>query len=1184
MALIVKASPGAIIRHYKGLQKKASAEKKKKEAIKREKEAAREQVKGARLQRRYGTPSSHTHSSQLTHSQTDSTTTSTRQRFKPVRDRIPARGTASDLDTKGRRGGNKPVTKLKKSAPKEQEAAPDNSKSADTEPKLIAGIKKAAQKTKDIFSRVFSFITGWAFALSAQMLLFRILIVLLVFSIVLLVLRVALGALANVLLETTVSESTLLNWTNPYQESLKVDSYVDDDGSYRTVISKVSNSDNGGGSGGSGSGSGGSGGGTGGGSKPIITETTDVELWCNLTDEQIETYILSKGTQYIDLDTYCKTYNIFRAIRMAYRICYAEDSNGKRYLDCEPEVLLGIPQFEKGFAWMGAASAYAWYYPDGSSGIQTASKDSISNDIGLIKTRRNVDNCASAIFDKRDDNINWQDGPYSFTYSGMSRCRDDFRGDFANFFGKDKTYNPLYASLLSSYTEYSVFKQYLAPDGTAISDDKDIFINYLFPSMLMTAVKYTKDYSGARVSSAYENNDSSYFWETVAPKIAEGTLADTSNLASRYDNNIIFFLHCVYNKITDKTDPSELQGEARTLYNAYRKQTILGLYYNFHHIPYFESVYDGVVFDTNPLTTNANSTYTGYDWYACQCFLTYEAVYQASGNLANLDSSAYKGDCTDATIVNTKWYPTNGKDVMTAYKGGVGGEWMSYYDYKTKTHYGYTDHGYYDNGVDDLLDMIAQKTFSGSSYNPFYNAATNSTLDASLWHEIQTNGTYPDALELNLKPLSIAANFYEGYAYQWGNLHAMSIEGLMAYITGSDLVESCLGVLLTNSGGSSGGSSSDEPIQTSNGLIYGPMLSSLLSDDIKDKMTSVELKGIGGVRDDNGKLTGDKQHLILPLVDMNKSKEGVQSTSGVNLYLNVGEGSYGADSRGYDYSPHGGIDITGTGNSASVESYFANTSNAWTQDLKTVASGVNALAETDIYTQGSRTPVVAMADGVITRIDYGYTGSVLSWDEETGTYIGSWTSYGNCIYMTYAINLNGKPLKEQSVPIVYAHLSPDFLAIIADSLGYSSQAEFLEAQGYSDSSSTKLLGLNIPIKQGTILGYAGNTGSSTGAHFHWGTSDYSMKILRHEATVDNPQGGKSCMMMFGRLAYGVYSSVSTDFTTIDKATYYPLSETWLTCMTNSEALCTRLGIASPKTNSKFDWDLKNLINLIKNTS
>lgn len=1117
--------------------------------------------------------------------------------------KIKTQGTAGDLDTKARRGGFTPITSKSLSQKGTGEASAEEAKveassdKASDDNAVTTKIKNVGKKISKGFKKIITAITQFIASIPATLVVIKLVSIVLICAIVVNLLYSLLTSLANMLLETTVAEATLLNWTNPYLESLKTQEYLEEDGTYRTLIKKVyetgnndddDNPDP---------------------PSPVnptdpIKPTdpsvyTDVDLWCRLTDDQIEAFILSKGSQYSDLDNYCYTFNIFRIIRMAYRICYATDADGKRFIQCEPEVLLGVPQFEKGFEWLNyqskkqkySSTTYNWY-SKGTSGY-TAVSTSLTNKTD-VRNKCNVDNCYSDAF----DTSTWLDGPYSFTNADMSTCRTMFKTDFAAAVGKGSSYNALYKALVDGtetfseaddYNEYSFCKDFLAIDGTTVNDPNDCFMNFMFPAMLLTAVNFDANYYKTKVPDTYDTNTSTYFWETVAPLIADGVISETSDLGSKYSYDIMFFLFAMHYRITDVVKSSDLDSDMHNLYAAYRRQCIMALYYNYHHLPNFQNVYSGVVFDTSPLTTNADGKYAGEDWYACQLYLTFESVYLAGGNLANLSNNDYIGNPKDISALNSTWLPRNDADVMTAYKGGVGGEWMSYYDYKNgkayyedDVNYAYEVHGYYDNGVDDLKDMISQGTYYGSAYTPFYNSSSSKSLPSSLWYAVQEQSTWLDAIDKNLAPLSIASNFYKGYSYQYGNLHAFSVEGLMAYICGSDLQESCLNAILTNSGSSDKPSDDDPTAGEVNGLIYGNTLSKILGSDTQSKMSAVSMNGVAAkyaidAASGNVKYTGTN-NTIFPLADCNNTVEGIQSGNGNNLYLSSASGYYYVNGV---LTTHAGLDIGGVGNSQTIINIYSNaTQDFWFNgDLDDVVTKIEAqssdVTPLDVYA-GCRTPVVAMADGYITKIVFGYYSTCGNTEWVTG----------NTVVMSHCVRKNMvSDITQQSLDYTYGHISPDSMAVLADSLGMSvsdlvsgAEAKESSASGYTSTgySYTKTFSTPLFVKKGTILGYADNTGSSYGAHLHWGTN--SMRG-NPNGTVDGlPNGSLECLIFFGKLCYGVDISDNSVATKSNKYIRYPFSEDWCSACKDT-GLASKLGI-NPMT-GYYTWDLKNLIAMVK---
>ena len=108
----------------------------------------------------------------------------------------------------------------------------------------------------------------------------------------------------------------------------------------------------------------------------------------------------------------------------------------------------------------------------------------------------------------------------------------------------------------------------------------------------------------------------------------------------------------------------------------------------------------------------------------------------------------------------------------------------------------------------------------------------------------------------------------------------------------------------------------------------------------------------------------------------------------------------------------------------------------------------------DFSTQGKRQDVIAVADGYVSRIKVSAVG------------------YGNAVYVNHP---NG-------FTTVYAHLSRFNDAIDAYIRSVQNAAREYETDVFPDS-------LEFPLKRGALLGYSGNSGSSTAPHLHFEIRD-----------------------------------------------------------------------------------------------
>ena len=917
----------------------------------------------------------------------------------------------------------------------------------------------------------------------------------------------ALSALSTVLLESTIAEVTSLGFTNPYLTAISQENYLDSDGAYHTIIRKVTEDD---------------------GDDdddddddPDNPEvyTTDVELWLKLSDAQIYTYLDKAGytsSSTYSMSDYVYAANWLRAVRMAYRICYAykdksEDTAVRIFRGIEPEILLGMIIFEKGGNWLGLSSEGGYgltteWISFATSNTQVTDNNPYANS---FKTN-SIDVAYSDLFTENVDGLVYENGPLSYSYFWQ---QDNFDEWFIKLLDTKSEYRTAYKNLLQ-YTEYSGMSSFLAADASSFTKP-DTAIMTLFYSMFFCAMNY--DSGAAAGGSPYWDgtledkgdgvykpnrtcvvdmftyNTSDYFWDTVGDEIYG---------ASKDSGDIIGVLMCANS--TKYSDVSEIPFEDRF---AMTKQIINCMYYStFHHYPDFNSLYDDYAAPT------LGSLYDHEDYRAAMIVLTFVVVNEADGNMKNW----YMPEVRDTYNV-TRWTPWNGKG---------------------RDDYKYVISGIYTNNATDTTDFGWDSFKEAVTHGSSSKASLKRTNDKVLRIYATTNSLLGHLIDDKIPAEAIdgysVIDFIDPILFQshlgsYDNMHNMNVEGFADVISGGDIIIQLTDFVLKYSGSSV--QPTDPPADL--GIISSEfMLSTALSKAEPILMGGSACK----LNDDGTAFTTNTERMYFPVVDMDNTK------TGYNAYKGSGDNNSNNDQMYANFTltqpigeymgggVHNAIDVFGIGTAGgrgpNEYDYVVN----YTSDEATTAFGSaimgsdrkdtnyhNSNAFKDGTTLNERTAVVSIADGFITYIEYNKT----TVDHSNGT-------SGNCVYVKYNVAF-GSTIKE--IYMAYMHLSPDFMLALSESLRslggkYSEGADTLEdlyVDNWDGTNTRKTAEVNIPIKQGTLIGFAGLTGATSGAHLHFGayilTSSGYVAIWKDDyGGYDNGEG--VCYMLFGAKAYG----------------------------------------------------------------
>ena len=320
------------------------------------------------------------------------------------------------------------------------------------------------------FWRVFSGFFGFIESIPVTGLVIKIIAILLIVTFIVLMIQWIMTAIATSMVGIVSDAATAMNFKNPYLMSLDLSTELDEDGSFRKRIRY----------------------GTGEGVVPIVdpsdpsiiipifNEISDVEFWCNLSDDNIQRILdawvdsgdlfytgsaVTKNSAY-----YVFLANMFRFIRMAYRVCYAQDADGQRiFKTIEPATLIGMMLQEKGYDWMRPDS----FSVDGKYGLWVyTARDGSTFKYNILSNSTysyadsflyySVDNWTSGRFSPLYSGAAYLDGPYSLTSIYLNESNHMFETSFLASYGPSGEYRGVYDFLMNNYGDtYTAFNYFL---------------------------------------------------------------------------------------------------------------------------------------------------------------------------------------------------------------------------------------------------------------------------------------------------------------------------------------------------------------------------------------------------------------------------------------------------------------------------------------------------------------------------------------------------------------------------------------------------------------------------------------------------------------------------------------------------------------------------------------------------
>ena len=916
---------------------------------------------------------------------------------------------------------------------------------------------------------------------------------------------------------------------------------------------------------------------------PEIIVTDNIDFWLNLSDKDIEKYLVYDIE---DLNQRVQTANFFRFIRMAYRICYTKNEAGEYYLKgLDPELLLGIPFFEKGYDWMQlytqAGVLYYSYYPsywatlDGGSKTWTLHElpeDTLDATESMAKYA-NVDTSISGAFivnpDADGDGVyNFSDGPYSFSVAKEYYDRGGYSDgtDPSWFCDLFPTYVPAkYAEFLQAllkYPEYAPLSPVvdITDSGIKLTDSQHYLIGSLFFSMVLTAVRYDNEWYNTEHESRFEKRllklralegatrDNESYWLLGYASAADFT----------YKNTLEYYL-CKLLGTETISDETLIKYE-RSLANC--------TYYTYHHMPAFAgSSRNYHVLHPIPVNeeVDVNKLLTAYERYNEQMYpstafytglgvLTTAVLAQAQGDISNYTIATAENDL-DTTIV-----PLSAEvSAMYVPKSGLAG---NFFDGRTDASWA--------NGIDTMYTAFAATDYgSYSCYrwdlrtsNGETTPLTTSIMGAAV--EKYKNAQFTSGVTLDelLTPLNFEASCAESQYY---NNRAQVVEGALAPLMGALITSRWFNICADRM------QIFNAPIIIETGELpegawvfpYSDALavSEMLSADAPQNISECK-----------------HQNTMFPIVDLDPTAEGIQAPSGVRGYFSNGSGYYSGGTKkhnSFDFAistASSGATIDGVWYK-NLECYFDYLAyenfGAYTKDgldrytAEGYATLLNTLSNEEFNgfsVVDDRIPSRAIADGQILSITFNVFGSTAQ------------TTQGNAVQIRYFLPSAASETGYDTITVLVCHLGADtglyWMNKLEQQYGITS-AQFRELATLSaDITYTQANGIdgvtvpaslvgssapsytisleqdNIYVPRGSILGYMSATGLATGPHYHG--SIYGTEYAGQERQGVLYDNGLKYARLFGlnRDGIKVTSSGATSGGTADTIFYYPFHSYW----------------------------------------
>lgn len=952
--------------------------------------------------------------------------------------------------------------------------------------------KKKKSKVMSFFSGIASYIVGLIESLPLVSMVIGLVSVLFGVAIVIIIVISVLSYFSSAVVDVTIAEATMaMQWENKFTQVQTERIYTQTGDRYRSLSytdGYVS----------------GSGGGSGGGGKdddpvppdnptdpdPVFT-STDVELWRDLSDEQIELFVAAQ-----DLDTAnekVRLANLLRAIRMAYRICYCvkDDQGTTSIVDDEyyltgivPEMLLGMMALEKGYDWLsistqtGADNLYGtlttenyWYELNSSGTGWNSSTTSFSDTMTFEKCLRtyNVDCALSSAFVPKSlincgwsesTRSKWVDGPLSFTnYVDLSA------GAAASSTNYDQAFDDYFVSIfgasgqsdmqemfdvLTSYEEYSWVLDALSSDQSKVEWSESYLVGTLFPSMLTTAYAYQKWYDGdfgiisgdgvdplnITISNSYRdigNSDLFYRRYLNIPDSAIMTqlIASTGMTMDTWEYDSLGLLIALQNGYSSTSEVTVAQ---RT--NAARELARQLYYANNHHIPNVHNIYGDFVKygDGSTEMLVSDSEYSaGGDYYFSSLFLNFcmyvESDYSVMDfSIASIQASVGTAiEGTDGTFTFEAWQPLNGKG-HSPYRAALSGNLWGSQTMSSRIWYGFDSSETYGGNPYSMLQLIESSTYDGKSYETITNIETGSTYDESLWAYVVHE--YPSNMGITDEDMALAM---EGLSFAgqgvYINQHALGIEGTCSMMLGSDVIDQSLFSLLEWS------RTLIVSVDPSDGALYDIIEPSDIFP--YEYMAYRTAARFAGITSDFGESVVFSKSVAVPgyypLGDPNMDVDGVNALGITwDSQITTGLGYYkGGDN-------HAGVDFDegiAVPNSTYDHVFLKTYQTAWKNGkLADVSAHVDACD--DYY---KRVPCVALADGQLIQISWGSAN-----DGNTGgTYLGNFVTVKHKLLQ---YDENGTVSGTRDVYVRYCHMGFDLLSIWKEKLGDEIMQQILDGQ------------------------------------------------------------------------------------------------------------------------------------------
>lgn len=857
---------------------------------------------------------------------------------------------------------------------------------------------------------------------------------------------------------------------------------------------------------------------------PKVVVMDNIDFWLQLSDKDIEQYLVNDIE---DANKKVQATNFFRFIRMTYRVCYTKDENGEYYLQgIDPEFLLGLAAFEKGYSWMQlysegnvAMEKHAWATLNATNSnwvLHELPEDRNAVTESMLKYA-NVDTAISGAFiinpiAGTGQVYNFSDGPYSFSAAREYYNRGGYGTDsdnltwFCDLFAQLAPVNKYgeYVKAILSYPEYSELATLVDFTTLKLDDDQHYLIGSLLFSTILTAIHYCEDW--------YDGTDNNRFTRRILDLVAiERTNYDGTNVKflgfnSADDFNYRNALEYYLCKLLGKSSISDEE-----LFK-YTRALAACTYYAYHHLPAYanantnnyaalHAIPIGEEVDTSTMITTLER-YKGVQplstvFYTAQGLLATLVLAQADGDITNYTVAELEDDLDNTAIP----IPTIYGDHMCVGKSGLSG---SFFD-------GRIGKSWYD-GLETLYEAFDAEKWSGyacvrwdlRTTNGETEKLTTSIMGAAVKRYADVKFDNGKTLAELLTPLNIEAN---NVNTDFNNNRAEIVEGVLAPLLGGLITNRWFNIC----------SNRMVTIITKPKVETGELLDGAWLFPTSQTYAVSELANLSEGETKTITECALQQAMFVTL-DYDPQTDGIQTSTGETGYMSQGSGYYvdGGEHKSFDFMiTADGTDMEiGGANYLSLEYYFEYVSyskgfegkannESYNKSMYTTEGYAKYLEALKNYEYNGhnilndRVSNRAIADGRIMGITYNVFGS------------NNATPQGNCVSIQYFIPYAAAESGYKIIEVDVCHLSSDTGLYWMDYLNTQygiTPEQFMEHStvkktvtysnaGYnkvptsmrnkkSKSYFVDLSQYEIYVPRGTHLGYISATGAASGPHYH----------------------------------------------------------------------------------------------------